>query len=388
MSSDADEDLPYGQVEPASRRKGPPPALGLLRPLSDLYGALAGLKNIAYDRGWTKGKRLRWPVISVGNLSVGGAGKTPVVIRLAELLAERGVQVSVLSRGYGRDSQAIEVVDVRGSADRFGDEPLMIARRLIAGGQGIAPSIVVGAERYAAGLVAESLPVQLVEANPPEAISPEPLSREAGAVGSEWQSSTRLSAHILDDGFQHRRLARELDVVVVHRSDFDERLLPVGRLREGLGSLRRASVVVLREEDAALEAALRRLGVSAPVWFVRRSVYVPDAPVCVVAFCGIARPEEFFDSVRQTVKRVAAERAFQDHHRYSAEDVDGLRRVAVEHHASSFVTTEKDAVRLSPELLERLSGGSPGLPLVVAELRVTFLDEELVVKDLMKVVGA
>jgi tetraacyldisaccharide 4'-kinase len=340
--------------------------LDLLRPLAGLFGAAAGLKNLAYDHGWVRGHRLRWPVVSVGNLSVGGAGKTPVVIRLAELLGECGVRVSVLSRGYGRDSRAVEFVDLAGSAERFGDEPLLMARRLGSDLPRSGARVVVGADRYSAGLLAESLEAETADAEP-------------GNLRAR-------SVHVLDDGFQHRRLARDLDVVVVHRSDFEGRLLPAGRLREGLGSLRRASVVVLREEDAELEYSLRALAIKAPVWFVRRSVSVPVGPGRVVAFCGTARPAEFFNSLRAAGKMVVGERAFRDHHQYSVEDVTELRRLAVECGAGGFVTTEKDAVRFSPELLERLSGGSEGIPMMVAELKVRFRDEDAVVEELLRVI--
>lgn len=339
---------------------------GFLRPLAGLYGAAAGFKNLAYDRGWVHGRRLRWPVISVGNLSVGGAGKTPVVIRLAQLLAARGVWVSVLSRGYGRDARTIQVVDIDETADRVGDEPLLMARQLHSGGSGSSARVVVGANRYAAGLMAESLDIE--------------------SVGPEIEDLSPPQVHILDDGFQHRRLKRDLDVVVVHRSDFKERLLPAGRLREGLDSLLRASVVVLREEDAELEASVRSLGVKAPVWFVRRSVCVPEGPERVAAFCGIARPAEFFDSLRKAGKTVVGERGFRDHHRYSVADVDWLRRMAVECGAEALVTTEKDAVRLDAELGRRLSGGSQLLPMMVAELKVQFRDEDSVVEDLLRMI--
>ena len=103
-------------------------AQALLAPLVPIYAAALTAKNLAYDSGWIKPKRLSWPVVSIGNLSVGGAGKTPVVIRLAQLLTEQGHHVDVLSRGYGRSTQSVERVDPEGSASRYGDEPILIAR--------------------------------------------------------------------------------------------------------------------------------------------------------------------------------------------------------------------------------------------------------------------
>src|SRR5579862_9459138 len=155
----------------------------MLWPLTLLYAAVVAAKNAAYDRGWSKLQTLRGPVISVGNISVGGSGKTPFVIALAKLLQRQGVEVDVLSRGYGRSSDSVEQVDPASSAERFGDEPLSIA-------QSAGVPVYVGASRYTAGLLAES-----------------------------DQSTTRI--HLLDDGFQHRKLRRTVDIVLIHRSDFE-----------------------------------------------------------------------------------------------------------------------------------------------------------------------
>ena len=229
----------------------------LLAPLELVYGSLVRARNARFDR--TPAQRLRWPVVSIGNLSVGGAGKTPLVICLARLLEREGWRPDVLSRGYGRSAQTVERVDTAGSAERFGDEPLLIARAT-----GV--PVYVGASRYEAGLLAES---------------------ESEAQG----------VHLLDDGFQHRQLARNLDIVVMHRSDLQQRLLPAGRLREPLSSLRRAGVIVLRQEDAELEPALRAYaGKECCFWRVRRTLALHSPMKRAVAFCAIARPDEFFAS--------------------------------------------------------------------------------------------
>ncbi len=202
-------------------------------------------------------QRLRWPVVSIGNLSVGGAGKTPLVICLARLLQRAGCVPMSYPAATGDPQQTAERVDIGGSAERFGDEPLLIARST-----GV--PVYVGASRYEAGLLAES---------------------ESGGQG----------VHLLDDGFQHRQLARDLDIVVMHRSDLRQRLLPVGRLREPLSSLRRADVIVLRQEDEDLESQLRlHVRKECRFWRVRRTLAL-DSPVQrAVAFCAIARPDEFF----------------------------------------------------------------------------------------------
>jgi len=198
-------------------------------PLSAAYGAVVGARNAFYDRGWLKSHRLQGPVISVGNLSAGGTGKTPFVILLGELLKARGIKFDVLSRGYGRRSKGVRLVDPAGLPQEFGDEPLLIARRLQA-------PVIVGKDRYQAGLCAES------------------------------KFGPRL--HLLDDGFQHRALARDFDIVLVTPKDASDRLLPAGRLREPLKSLRRADAVVLASGASAESFPIDKK----MVWRVRRGI--------------------------------------------------------------------------------------------------------------------
>ncbi|HUY80488.1 MAG TPA: tetraacyldisaccharide 4'-kinase [Acidobacteriaceae bacterium] len=316
----------------------------MMRPFAFLvpvYAAGVAAKNAAYDRGWAEAKRLRWPVVSVGNLSVGGSGKTPVVIRLAQLLKADGVPVDVLSRGYGRNGVDVERVDADGDAARYGDEPVLIARTA-----GV--PVYVGASRYEAGLLAE---------------------RDAVQAG----------IHLLDDGFQHRKLARAMDIVVLHASDFVEGLLPAGRLREPLSALKRARVVVLREEDRDLEAELRRRGIAARVWVQSRRLVVESEVGRAVAFCGIARPEEFFDGLRAQGVDVAATRALGDHQRYSAAEIERLAGMLNKQGADCFVTTEKDAARLTAEQRRSLEAKAP---VRVARLVVELENEAAVAREL------
>ena len=206
----------------------------LLAPLELVYGSLVRARNARFDRMAVL--RLRWPVVSVGNLSVGGAGKTPLVICLARLLERDGIQTDVLSRGYGRSRKTVERVDAEGSAERFGDEPLLIARAT-----GV--PVYVGASRY-----------------------------RGWTAGGKGNAGRGQNVHLLDDGFQHRQLARNVDLVVVHPSDLRERLLPAGRLREPLSSLGRANVIVLRQEDKDLETSLRAYARKECLfWRVRRT---------------------------------------------------------------------------------------------------------------------
>ena len=316
-----------------------------LLPLTPLYAAAVAAKNLAYDRGWARAEQLRGLVISVGNLSVGGSGKTPLTIRLAELLRDQGIAVDVLSRGYGRGSDATAKVDANGSAEQFGDEPLLIARAGI--------PVFVGDSRYEAGLLAE---------------------REAG--------SPRV--HLLDDGFQHRQLAREADIVVLHRNDFADRLLPAGRLRETLHALDRAHFVVLREEDRDLEAELRRRGCDLPVWWMRRTVALPEARR-VVAFCAVARPQEFFAEVRRQGCDILEARVWRDHHAWTADDVAVLAALAQRYGADATLTTEKDWVRLRPEQRQTLEAAAP---LRAARLTVNLADEPAILDAVLARLGA
>jgi tetraacyldisaccharide 4'-kinase len=294
----------------------------LLAPLGLLYASFVRARNARFDR--MAAQRLRWPVISVGNLSIGGAGKTPLVICLARLLEREGWGADVLSRGYGRSSQATERVDAAGDASRFGDEPLLIARAA-----GV--PVYVGANRYEAGLLAEG---------------------ETGGVGRH--------VHLLDDGFQHRQLARDLDIVVMHRSDLRERLLPAGRLREPLSSLDRAGVIVLRAEDAELEATLRRYARrECCFWQVRRTLALSSPGKRAVAFCAIARPEEFFRALAAAGVDVVDRVSFRDHHRYTGGDMERLAKLARRHGCDQFVTTEKDEVKFDASLRLQLNAVAP-----------------------------
>ncbi|HLJ89208.1 MAG TPA: tetraacyldisaccharide 4'-kinase [Candidatus Angelobacter sp.] len=271
-----------------------------MNPLSQMFSAGVALRNALYDRQALKSHKLRQPVVSVGNISVGGSGKTPFVIALGQLLKERGVEFDVLSRGYGRKSKDISVVDPQGAPHEFGDEPLLIARALHV-------PVIVGADRYQGGLLAER------------------------------QFSSRM--HLLDDGFQHRRLHRSFDIVLLPEEDMRDTLLPVGRLREPLRSLARADAVVLPPGVAAPAEARR-------VWRTTREIHASSTTQDVVAFCGIARPEQFFEGLRNVGKRLVDTVAFPDHHRYAQADIDRLIQRKLKSGAVGFVTTEKDAINL------------------------------------------
>jgi tetraacyldisaccharide 4'-kinase len=271
-----------------------------VNPLSALYGAAVRVRNNLYDRGMLTANRLEGPVVSIGNLTVGGSGKTPFLILLGELLQQRGIAFDVLSRGYRRRTQGVALVDPDGSARDFGDEPLLIARKL-----GV--HVIVGEDRRQAGELAEA------------------------TFGPQL--------HLLDDGFQHRRLARDFDIVLVTPGDAQDSLLPSGRLREPIASLSRADVVVLTNDASAEGLQLQ----NQLVWRVRRDIVPPETLVRWFAFCGIARPENFFAQLQASQVVLAGTRSFRDH-------VRELHRLRQQAGAQAFVTTEKDAINLGSNL--------------------------------------
>ena len=294
--------------------------------MTSLFGLGVGIRNALYDRGFIRSKKLRGPVVSVGNLSVGGSGKTPFVLLLGEVLKQRGIHFNILSRGYGRRSRGVLLVDPSGSVREFGDEPLLMARRLNA-------RVIVGEDRYEAGLFAE------------DKFGPQ--------------------LHLLDDGFQHRGLARDFDIVLVTPEDARDRLLPAGRLREPLSALRRADAAVLTSgaapESFPLDGKL--------VWRARRGILPKNVPNRPVVFCGIARPKNFLIQLRTAGIEPAAEAFYRDHHFYSERDIADLVKLRSQSEAHGFVTTEKDAINLG-EFLTAL------VPLTVVLVEMELLDAD------------
>ncbi|MGA2341101.1 MAG: tetraacyldisaccharide 4'-kinase, partial [Terracidiphilus sp.] len=226
----------------------------LLWPLVPVYRLGLALRELQLRKGLKPIRRLRWPVVSIGNLSTGGAGKTPFTIALAKALTARGLHVDVLSRGYGRRRSALPLlVDPGGTAQEFGDEPLVIARE-----SGV--PVYVAVERYEAGLLAER------------------------------SAPSSLGLHLLDDGFQHRQLSRDVDILLLNRRDLSDHLLPAGNLREALDAAARAQVIAVPAGETDVEAEIKARGWKAQVWRVRRHMEIPRVEGPVLAFCGIARP--------------------------------------------------------------------------------------------------
>jgi tetraacyldisaccharide 4'-kinase len=283
--------------------------------LSTLYAAAARRRREWYvDRPELR-RRLRRPVISIGNIAVGGRGKTPFAATVARLLLAMGERPAILSRGYKRADPQDGVVVVRDAerlrADlaRAGDEPLMLARQL-------AGAIVITAtDRYLGGRVAE---------------------HHLGAT-----------VHLLDDGFQHFQLDRDADIVLVASEDLEGSTLPAGRLREPPDVLIAADAVVALDRidrpmtPEAFFTATRRVG--APVFpgdgSAARKLFV---------LAGIAQPAPFLAAVQGDGATVVGTRFFRDHHAYSARDVAEVFAEARAAGADAVVTTEKDYVRLLP----------------------------------------
>jgi tetraacyldisaccharide 4'-kinase len=290
----------------------PRPIAILLWPLSLVYGVAAQLRASVYKRGWFKQKRLKGIVVSVGNLTVGGTGKTPMVIWLAEKFLAEGKRVAILSRGYrgcGGTSDEIELMKHR------------LQGRALFG---------VGKDRYDEG-------------------------RRLAADG--------VDIFLLDDGFQHLQLARNVDIVLIDRLQplHAEKLLPAGRLREPLSALNRADAVIYTRTDGAqhtvgliqqlkkfpiFSASTRLLGFRQrdADQALQSAKEIAGGPY--FAFCGIGNPDAFLLDLQRWGIAITGHRAFRDHHRYTPAEIAQLEDAALKLGAKALVTTEKDFYNL------------------------------------------
>ncbi|MGO9272525.1 MAG: tetraacyldisaccharide 4'-kinase [Terriglobia bacterium] len=337
-----------------------------LEPLAVGFRLGVAIRSFAYREGWLTTRRLTRPVVSVGNLTVGGTGKTPLVALVARALARMGLKPAVLTRGYRRrgdvDLIALEprapgekrTVDPRA----VGDEPALLARLL--------PEvpIVVSSDRYRAGRLAED---------------------RFGA-----------GAHILDDGFQHLALARDLDIVVLDVTGklSDWALLPAGRQREPCSALARADLVVLTRTELAdpspLASRVRQINPKARIFHASTKVcglvdattgerHAPAALKTKLgqtfwAFCGLGNPDAFFADLRAWGFTVAGETAFRDHHVYRGAELPDLEARALRAGAAALLTTEKDAMNLPSDAVTRLPIFACAIELELRELQ-TFEQE-------------
>jgi len=344
-----------------------------LNPLGALYGRVADLRRQWYARHPERRRTLAVPVISVGNLVVGGSGKTPVTAALAQLLLKSGERPAILSRGYRRRTRADELVvvsdgaSVLASVRESGDEPQMLARSL----DGV--PVVVCARRYRAGELA--------------------VSRFGSTV------------LLLDDGFQHLELARDVDLLIVSPEDLREQVLPGGSLRERLDAGRMADAVLVPAAPDETQRVAKAIGAASafsiepryeplsavpgdpaeprvPSFAVRATEgkpnpeskvsspepRVPSPGTRVIAVAGIARPQRFFDALRTLGWEPADQIVFPDHHWFDDCDVARVEHAARAAGAAAVMTTEKDAARLTN--VERT------LPWLYVPLRVTLTPED------------
>jgi tetraacyldisaccharide 4'-kinase len=306
----------------------------LLWPFTLPYGAAAHLRARAYRKGILKSRRLDGTVISVGNLTTGGTGKTPMVLWIAERLLAEGKNVGILSRGYHGEKIAAasennpQAAATRAGAKiirRTGDEVRLLQTRL-----GDRVHFGVGANRHEQG-------------------------RELVKRGVNW--------FVLDDGFQHLQLARDVDIVLIDATNpfSGGRLLPAGHLREPRSALARADIIVITRSTyaPAIESAIRRDS-AAPIFYARPKLNAihsfadgqfggaaaPEALAKLFAFCGIGNPAAFLDDLRTWGLKIVGHKFFPDHHRYTDKDDQVILQLASQAGASALICTEKDLYNL------------------------------------------
>jgi tetraacyldisaccharide 4'-kinase len=310
-----------------------PPLLRiLLWPLAQVYGIYVRCRYSLYAQGWLKAKRLNATVISVGNLTVGGTGKTPMVLWLAERFLAEGKRVAILSRGY------------RGSHGSS-DEIELLKHRL-----GSKVLFGVGPDRFASG--------------------------------SRLQSENAIDVFLLDDGFQHLQLARNLDIVMLDgsRKLKNEWLLPAGSLREPIAACRRADILVVSRkfERPAIEAGdahtfsifyaqTRLVGFRRFESNTEKKCLTEIGSGPFLAFCGIGNPGAFFDDLSHWHVPVVEKKVFPDHHKYSSRELEQLQSCSEAYGAAGLVTTEKDA--------ENLPVAKVRLPIWIAVIDLAFTAE-------------
>jgi tetraacyldisaccharide 4'-kinase len=320
-----------------------------------LFSKIGNFRNLLYERGVFKSTPLGVPTFSIGNISVGGTGKTPLVSYVASLLAEKGEKVCILTRGYGRENARERVVvsdgeNIMADAKKAGDEPLELARKLP--GKAI---VIADGDRVSAGLWAKE---------------------EFG-----------ITAFVLDDGFQHRRVERDLDIVCIDATNpfGSGKSMKPGLLREPPPNLARAGAIIITRADLAenladLKSRISELAPGVPVFTASnctsqlaeldsaRTIGPKDIrSKKASAFCALGSPGNFFDQLRKEGFDLVHTEAFRDHHFYTQADIAELEIRARENGAEVFLTTAKDAVKLTGLEFE--------LPCYVVESALVFDDE-------------
>ncbi len=335
-----------------------------------LYRFIVQARIYLYERNILKTGRLNAPVISVGNLTVGGTGKTPCGAYLANLLRDEGYSVAILSRGYKRESSGIIEVsngkEILCTSSEAGDEPYLLAKSC----PGV--RVVVGADRYEAG---------------------------------KWiEERSTISVFILDDAYQHLSLDRDLNLLLFDATEkFDDaEMSPFGRLREPLKGMNRADAVILTRSDRLFDRELLDKNIrtytspGTPIFYARHELTslrrLDDdemfdistfAQKPVAAFSGIARPDRFIDDLSNLGMQIVARCDYIDHHRYSREELFGIAGLARDAGAIAIITTEKDAANLPA-----MSIGQTEIPIYAAQIRFRCEDENALKNLLLRKVMA
>lgn len=327
--------------------------------LAAIYGKIMHLRNALYDRGVFEEHDLGVRTISVGNITTGGTGKTPLVAYIANVLAARGEKVCILTRGYGRADtrQRVLISDreqILADAATGGDEPVELAHKLL--GKAI---VIADADRVSA---------------------------------AEWAlRKFEVTVFLLDDGFQHRKVKRDLDIVCIDATNPCDkgRMLPFGRLREPLAGLGRADVIIITRSDlaggvadlrsrlarwnpgAAIHEARVQISAITPIgdlYRERQSEQTAKRGDSVFAFCGLGNPESFFELLRRENNGLTGSIAFADHHAYSQTDIRRIEAEARSSGAQILLTTAKDAVKLAGSKFE--------MPCFVVEIELKIDDKD------------
>ena len=328
-----------------------------------LYGAIINARNALYEKGLLKSFSLGVPTISIGNITVGGTGKTPMVAFVAEILAEQGEKVCILTRGYGRENakQRILVSDgeqILAEAKKAGDEPFELAQKLL--GKAV---VVADANRVAAG---------------------------------NWaREKFGIMTFVLDDAFQHRQAKRDLDIVLLDATNpfGNGKLLPFGILREPLENLKRADAIVITRANLVadlnnLKSRISKITPNCPIFISENKItnltklkeFHAEAQSSqrtkdkgqrtknkAFAFCGLGNPNNFFEQLRREDFDLMATETFPDHHFYTPKDIAKIENKAKTNNAQILLTTAKDTVKLKDLDFN--------LPCFVVENELVFEDE-------------
>lgn len=346
----------------------------LLAPVGWLFGRITGARRRLYQNGFFKTVDLQVPVVSVGNLTVGGTGKTPLVAFVAKILADSNHKVCVLTRGYKRENPQKRVLvsdgkQILADAPASGDEPFELAHQLLG-----KAAVIADKNRSAAGIWARE----------------------------NWG----ITAFVLDDGFQHLSLKRNLDIVCIDATNpfGNQKLLPAGILREPLTSLQRADCAVLTRTDLAeevqsLKFKVQSFNATCPILLAKTKIIgltnIEEFPAKVqstqseklnndvrktneaLAFCALGNPEGFFESLRRADFSLTATKPFPDHYGYKQTDVDFVETQAKSNGAKILLTTAKDAVKLKNLKF--------AMPCFVVEIEIVFEDDRLL-REMLKTI--